>query len=191
MNSKFYERVSNLIWESLSGKGIYPLNRTVGALVTQLRIEFGLYQNDLTNEIATTIFTEGRFGRPPLIQRYTLGTSLGWFITNICYNYLRNKLKTERSYRRMMKKLHQDIDAELYDIPDYGNPEEIYLRKEKLLIINKHTTEDERDLLIDKLPLQEYAKKEKITLSAAKMRKKRLRDKLLKILHDAGYTSIL
>ena len=187
-DKELFQEVSEKVWDTVSGKGILEKNRLCYSLTETIYYEFKVQRHALVNEIICYIMSEG------LMDHYKPENSLGWYVVGIVWRCLKNKLRKLRVCaemdRVMLDKLKREQEDDIYSLPDYGNPEKAFFSRERYQIIMKHVSEDEYDLLCGKLSLAEFAKIKKITYRGAWMRKKTLTDKLLIILHKAGYDKI-
>lgn len=182
MDAELYQEVSNKVYETLSGKGLLPKNKRCYTMAQILLHTYNFKQHELVNELTLYIYDNN------LMDKYKEGSSLGWFVAGICFNLLRNKIKIERIRKKTLEDIIEKIDAGIYDFyPETENPEEAYLRRERLEIILRNTNEKEYDLLMDILSLKEFAELEKITYMHAAMRKKRLKIRLKECLSKHGY----
>lgn len=178
MGSEEFDKILKCVTEAVVGKGNLQKNKMCGRLTQHLWVEYNVSKNDLINGVMGYILQYN------LMDRYDDSKSLGWYILGIVHNYLRNQLRSEEA----VKQLKREICKEGWDNPgSYKSPEEQYLEKERHLIILNHTTQEEVKLLNGDTSIRDFAEANNISYDAAKMRKKRLTDKLYNILKSSGY----
>ena len=187
-NEELMDQVCEKVYLAVRGVGLLKKNKVCKSLADQIYEEFGIKRHELTNEIICYIM------RHNLMDRYRPENSLGWYVVGITWRYLVNRRQKLRICKKMDKELLIEIrleqDDDIYSLPKYGNPEEIYLRKELHELVMKHVSQDEYDLLCGNITLAEFGKIEGISKSGAQKRKKTLTAKVLKTLSNTGYDNI-
>jgi hypothetical protein len=187
LNNDTYAIVAEKVWEAVSGRGIYKNNRRCYSLAETIRVEFGIPRHELVNELMCSIMEKN------LLQKYNIERSLGWFIVGVVWRLLENTLRELRDKKKLDDVVADRIKMEMedeYRLPNWGNPESLYFKKERHEIIMKHVSEDEYDLLCGTLSTEEYSLLHHISLRSAERHKKSLACKLLISLTNLGYDKL-